>query len=44
MSLAKSKKSKVQAESEVCEAIIRFEKEYMGCGPVETLANICSRT
>jgi len=38
MSLAKSKKSKVQVESEVCEAIIRFEKEYMGRGPVETRA------
>ena len=30
------KKSKVQIESEVSEAIIRFEKEYMGRGPVET--------
>lgn len=30
------KKSKVQIESEVSEAIIRFEKEYMGRGPGET--------
>lgn len=29
-------KSKVQIESEISEAIIRFEKEYMGRGPVET--------
>lgn len=29
-------KSKIQIESEISEAIIRFEKEYMGRGPVET--------
>lgn len=31
-----SSKSRTQVESEVSEAIIRFEKEYMGRGPVET--------
>jgi uncharacterized protein YbcI len=30
------RKSKVQIEGEVSDAIIRFEKEYMGRGPVET--------
>ncbi len=29
-------KTRSQIESEVSEAIIRFEKEYMGRGPVET--------
>jgi len=30
------KKSKGQIESEISEAVIRFEKEFMGRGPVET--------
>jgi len=29
-------KTRSQTESEVSEAVIRFEKEYMGRGPVET--------
>lgn len=29
-------RSRTQIESEISEAIIRFEKEYMGRGPVET--------
>ena len=33
-------KTKGQVESEVCEAVIRFEKEYMGRGPLETKAYI----
>lgn len=31
-------KTKGQIEAEVCEAIIRFEKDYMGRGPEETKA------
>ena len=31
-------KTKSQIEHEICEAMIRFEKEYMGRGPVETQA------
>lgn len=27
-----------QLEAEICEAVIKFEKEYMGRGPVETKA------
>ena len=30
------KKTKGQLESEISDAIIRFEKEYMGRGPLET--------
>jgi len=33
-------KTKGQLESEICEALIRFEKEYMGRGPLETKAYI----
>lgn len=29
-------KTKGQVESLICEAIIKFEKEYMGRGPIET--------
>lgn len=31
-------KSKGELEAEICQAIIRFEKEYMGRGPLETKA------
>ncbi|PKN70532.1 MAG: hypothetical protein CVU54_05395 [Deltaproteobacteria bacterium HGW-Deltaproteobacteria-12] len=31
-------KTKGQIESEVCEAVTKFEKEYMGRGPLETKA------
>ena len=34
------KGTKGQAEAEICEAIIKFEKEYMGRGPLETKAYI----
>lgn len=30
------KKTKGQIEAEISEAFIKFEKEYMGCGPLET--------
>mgnify|MGYP003935647303 CR=1 FL=1 len=33
-------KTKGQLEAEICEAIIRFEKEFMGRGPLETKAYI----
>lgn len=33
-------KTKGQVESEICEAVIKFEKEYMGRGPLETKAYI----
>lgn len=33
-------KSKGQLEAEICEAVIKFEKEYMGRGPLETKAYI----
>ncbi|MBU1183141.1 MAG: DUF2294 domain-containing protein [Pseudomonadota bacterium] len=29
-------KTKGQLETEICEAVIKFEKEYMGRGPLET--------
>ena len=29
-------KSKGQVEAEICEAVTKFEKEYMGRGPLET--------
>ena len=29
-------KTKSQIEAEICEAIIKFEKEYIGRGPLET--------
>jgi uncharacterized protein YbcI len=33
-------KSKGQLEAEICEAVIHFEKEFMGRGPLETKAYI----
>lgn len=33
-------KTKGQLEAEICEAAIKFEKEYMGRGPLETKAYI----
>jgi len=33
-------KTKGQIESEICEAVTKFEKEYMGRGPLETKAYI----
>ena len=33
-------KTRGQLEAEICEAVIKFEKEYMGRGPVETKAYI----
>lgn len=33
-----AEKTKGQLEAEVCEAITRFEREYMGRGPTETRA------
>jgi len=33
-------KTKGQLEAEVCEAVIKFEKEFMGRGPLETKAYI----
>ena len=33
-------KTKGQLEAEICEALIKFEKEYMGRGPLETKAYI----
>lgn len=36
------KKSRVQIESEVSDAIVRFEKEYMGRGPTETRTYVLS--
>lgn len=35
-----NKKNKGQTEAEISEAIIKFEKEYMGRGPLETRAYI----
>ncbi len=34
------KMTKGQIEAEICDAVIRFEKEYMGRGPLETKAYI----
>jgi uncharacterized protein YbcI len=34
------KRTKGQIEAEICDAVIRFEKEYMGRGPLETKAYI----
>ena len=34
------KKTKGQIEAEISEAIIKFEKEYMGRGPLETKSHI----
>jgi uncharacterized protein YbcI len=34
--LGKSDKTKGQLEAEISEAVTRFEKEYMGRGPLET--------
>lgn len=36
MSRRGKKKSKGQAEAEICNAMIQFEKDFMGRGPVET--------
>lgn len=33
-------KTKGQLEAQICEAIIKFEKEFMGRGPLETKAYI----
>jgi len=33
-------RTKGQLEAEICEAVIKFEKEYMGRGPMETKAYI----
>jgi uncharacterized protein YbcI len=33
-------KTRGQLEAEICDAVIKFEKEYMGRGPVETKAYI----
>lgn len=33
-------RTKGQIEAEICEAVIKFEKEYMGRGPLETKAYI----
>jgi uncharacterized protein YbcI len=33
-----TEKTKGQLEAEICEAVIKFEKEYMGRGPLETKA------
>jgi uncharacterized protein YbcI len=33
-------RTKGQLEAEICEAVIRFEKEFMGRGPLETKAFI----
>lgn len=33
-------KSKGQTEAEICEAVTKFEKEYIGRGPLETKAYI----
>ena len=33
-------RTKGQLEAEICEAVIRFEKEFMGRGPLETKAYI----
>jgi uncharacterized protein YbcI len=33
-------KTKGQLEAEICEAVIKFEKEFMGRGPLETKAYI----
>jgi uncharacterized protein YbcI len=38
--LSHMKKTKGQIEAEICDAVIRFEKEYMGRGPLETKAYI----
>lgn len=34
------KKTKGELEAEICSAVIKFEKEYMGRGPLETKAYI----
>ena len=34
------KKTKGQLEAKICEAVIKFEKEFMGRGPLETKAYI----
>jgi uncharacterized protein YbcI len=34
------KRTKGQVEAEICNALVQFEKDYMGRGPVETRAHI----
>jgi uncharacterized protein YbcI len=34
------KKTRGELEAEICKAVIKFEKEYMGRGPLETKAYI----
>ena len=34
------KKTKGELEAEICNAVVKFEKEYMGRGPLETKAYI----
>ncbi len=36
----KLKKTRGELEAEICNAVIKFEKEYMGRGPLETKAYI----
>ena len=36
----KNYRTRGQLEAEICEAVIRFEKEFMGRGPLETKAYI----
>ena len=36
----KNNRTRGQLEAEICEAVIRFEKEFMGRGPLETKAYI----
>ena len=38
--MEKMKKTKGRMEAEISEAVIKFEKEYMGRGPLETKAYI----
>jgi uncharacterized protein YbcI len=35
-----NKRTKGQLESQICEAVIKFEKDFMGRGPLETKAYI----
>lgn len=36
----KNNKTRGQLEAQICEAVIKFEKEFMGRGPLETKAYI----
>ena len=40
MDLSKTNKTNGQAEAEICEALIQFEKDFMGRGPTECKAYI----